>query len=239
MNLGLAESVGLAKEYKEVFAGWKNTTVVACPSEFALASVARELKGSPVALGAQDCFWEAEGAYTGEVSPTSLDEIGCGYVLLGHSERRQYQGESCRMVNMKLKNVLANSRLTAVVCVGENLSIRKAKKHLSFVDGQIKRALSGADLKGRQLVIAYEPIWAIGTGLAATGADVDEIHGSIRARLIKLLGKESGENTPILYGGSVNGQNAKSFLVSGLVGGLLVGGSSLDALKFKKIANFK
>ena len=239
MNLGLAESRALAAAYKEAFAGWTSTTVAACPSEFALTTVAKELKGSKVLLGAQNCFWESKGAYTGEAAAVSLEEIGCRYVLLGHSERRQYLYESCRQINLKLMNVLGASRLTAVVCVGEDAKVRKAKKHLAFVDGQLKRALAKVNLSENRLVIAYEPIWAIGTGVAATPADADEMHKAIRGRLIKLLGAEMGANVPILYGGSVNATNARDFLSLKEVGGLLVGGASLDAKNIKKIANFK
>jgi len=238
MNLGLAESRELAKKYKESFAGWKKTSIVACPSEFALTVAAKELKGSPVALGAQDCFWEAKGAYTGEVSPMSLAEIGCRYVLLGHSERRQYLGESCRMVILKLKQASAAAGLVPVVCVGESLATRRAGKHLAFVDGQLKRALAGVKIGRQGLAIAYEPLWAIGTGLAASRADAEEMHGAIRHRLGRILGQEIGDRTPILYGGSVDISNAQDILSSDLVGGLLVGGASLDATKFKKIANF-
>lgn len=239
MNLGLAASRQLAKDYATAFAGWQGSKIVVCPSEFALTAVAKELKGAPVALGAQNCFWEASGAYTGEVSPASLAEIGCRYVLLGHSERRKYLKESCRTVNLKLKNVLANSDLTPVVCVGEDLEVCRAKKQVDFVDGQVKRALDGVKLAGPRLIIAYEPIWAIGTGLAASPVDAEEIHGVIRNRLIKLFGQETGSAVPILYGGSVDIKNSADFLACDLVGGLLVGGASLDAQKLQKIANIK
>ncbi|MEI6378686.1 MAG: triose-phosphate isomerase [Candidatus Falkowbacteria bacterium] len=239
MNLGLAESRALAAEYKKQFAGWVNTQIVACPSEFALTTVAKELKGSKVSLGAQNCFWESKGAFTGETSATALQEIGCQYILLGHSERREYLGESCRQVNLKLKNVLSATRIMPVVCVGENAKVRKAGKHLAFVDGQLKRALTGIKWREARLVIAYEPIWAIGTGLVPSTQDAAEMHLAIRSRLIKLMGADLGRQVPILYGGSVSPANSTGFLKIVEVGGLLVGGASLEAAKFNKIANFK
>ena len=240
MNLGLSASQELATAYKQELTGLDGVELGVCASEFALTTVAKELKGTKIGLGAQNCFWETRGAYTGESAPASLEECGCRYVLLGHSERRQYLNESCRVVNLKLKQVLATSHLWPIVCVGESADVRQAGRHLAFVDGQIKRALVGLTpgVAGR-LVLAYEPIWAIGTGLAATPDDAAEMHAAIRARLVKILGAALGVSTPILYGGSVNGVNAGAFLKTKHVDGLLVGGASLKIAEFKKIAKIR
>lgn len=234
MNLGLKDSIALASAYQEKFNNFTKADVVACPSEFALPGVSKALKKS-VALGAQNVFWQLKGAYTGEVSATMLEEIGCRYVIIGHSERRQYLSESCRLVNLKLKSVLENTKITPVVCVGENLAKRKANSHIAFVSGQIKRALAGIKFDER-LVIAYEPIWAIGTGVSATTADAQEMHAAIR-RVLKQLYKEKGNNVRILYGGSVSALNAKELLKIPNVDGLLVGGASLKISDFGKIVN--
>ncbi|MDD4412856.1 MAG: triose-phosphate isomerase [Patescibacteria group bacterium] len=234
MNLGLKDSIALASAYQEKFKNFTKADVVVCPSEFALSGVLKALKKS-VALGAQNVFWQLQGAYTGEVSATMLEELGCQYVIIGHSERRQYLSESCRLVNLKLKSVLGNTKITPVVCVGENLAKRKANSHITFVSGQIKRALAGVKFDER-LVIAYEPIWAIGTGVSATTADAQEMHAAIRS-VLKRLYKEKGDNIRILYGGSVSALNAKELLKTPNVDGLLVGGASLKINDFGKIVN--
>ncbi|NCN25863.1 triose-phosphate isomerase [Candidatus Falkowbacteria bacterium CG10_big_fil_rev_8_21_14_0_10_37_14] len=239
MNLGLKASLKLAMEYKKNLKG-TNSVVVAGPSEFALADVVNILKGSGVLLAAQNVFWQNEGAYTGEVSVKTLEEIGCRYVLIGHSERRQYLGESCRIVNQKIKAVLIlTQKISPVLCVGESLSTKQAGKSKIFVSGQLQRALVNVkSFEAARLVIAYEPIWAIGTGKTATEKDVLEMHGHIRVWLSKRFGVVAGK-IPILYGGSVKATVAIELLATPDVDGLLVGGASLLASEMKKIANIK
>lgn len=234
MNLGLKDSIALASAYQEKFKNFTKADIAVCPSEFALPGVMKALKKS-AALGAQNVFWELKGAYTGEMSVITLEEIGCQYVIIGHSERRQYLSESCRLVNLKIKAVLQNTKLTPVVCVGENLAKRKANNHIAFVSGQIKRALAGVKFN-EKLVIAYEPIWAIGTGISATAADAQAMHAAIRSVLVRLY-KDKGDIIRILYGGSVSPVNAKEFLKIPNVDGLLVGGASLKISDFGKIVN--
>jgi triosephosphate isomerase len=202
-----------------------------------LAASADILKGSAVALGAQDASWQQQGAYTGETSPSQLAEVGCAYVILGHSERRQYLGESCRLINAKLKAVLAaKPALTPILCVGEAASVRQAGRQAAFVDGQLKRALAGVTLAGRQLAVAYEPIWAIGTGKTASTDDIVAMHALIRRRLLRLFGPQLAAKIRLLYGGSVKADNARQIMSLPEVDGLLVGGASLKLSDFKKIA---
>ena len=229
-NLSLKESLVLAKSYAKVFSG---QTVVACPSLLSLVSV-KDILGQKVKLGAQDVGWQQRGAHTGEVDVKSLAEIACAYVLLGHSERR-LAGESCRQVNLKLQAVLQEKKLTPVVCIGESQSDYQAKKGRTFVAGQIKRALAGLKNSQRQIVFAYEPIWAIGTGKAMPAKEAQAMHEFIKKEIKKNLGNKAP--SLVLYGGSVNGKNAKDYLAQADIDGLLVGGASLKIQEFKKIAN--
>ncbi len=233
MNLGLKASLVLAKAVKGIKT---NNEVGVCPSAFALAGVKQILSGSQVKLGAQNCFWEIAGAFTGEISAKSLKEIGCAFVILGHSEQRAL-GETCQRVNLKTKAVLA-AGLTPVVCVGEDWAKYKSGKSRAFVQGQIKRALTGIKLNGKKLVIAYEPIWAIGSGKAMRAGEANQMQALIKAEAKKVLGQPKAE-VLVLYGGSVEAKNAADFLRQDNIDGLLIGGASLKAQEFKKIANIK
>ena len=236
MNLGLAESLKLAKSYAKLFKKPVNQLAV-CPSFLALPIIKDILSERNIALGAQDSFWETKGAYTGEVSPLSLQELGCQYVILGHSERRQYLGESCRMINAKAKAALATG-LTPIVCVGEDATRHSSGKSAAFVTGQIKRALVGLKLSPKQsLVIAYEPIWAIGTGTVIKWREAQLMHSLIKSLAVKLLG--SSGQIKVIYGGSVDSDNAATLLNVPEIDGFLVGGASLSAENFHKIANIK
>lgn len=233
MNLGLKASLALAKAVK----GIKSTNEIGvCPSDFALAGVKQILKDGQIKLGAQNCFWETAGAFTGETSAKSLKEIGCVYVILGHSEQRAL-GETCQKVNLKIRAVLA-AGLIPVVCVGEDLAKYKAGKGRAFVAGQVKRALTGINLGKKKLVIAYEPIWAIGSGKAMQAREADSIQLFIKEEARKVL-KQAKADLTVLYGGSVDAKNAKNFLSQNNIGGLLIGGTSLKAGDFKKIALYK
>jgi len=241
MNLGFRESFTLAAAYKKTFKRYsldsardKNNEVVVCPSFFALSEVADVLESSEIFWGAQDVSWELKGAYTGEVSAVSLQELGCRYVIIGHSERRQYQGESCRQVNLKARALL-DIGLTPIICVGESWEKRQAGTSEAFVSGQVKRALAGLKLKPMQdLVIAYEPIWAIGTGKAIKPRDAELMHAVVRKTVLKILGSET--RLRVIYGGSVDERNAPELLGLPDIDGLLVGGASLKPDLFYKIA---
>lgn len=233
MNLGLKASLGLAKAIKNL---QSVNFLAVCPSAFALPSVKEVLRGSSIELGAQDCFWAAPGAYTSQISAASLKEIGCAYVILGHSERRAV-GETCRQINLKIAAAL-RAGLTPIVCVGETWEKHRAGRGPSFVAGQIKRAFAGLRLGKQSLVVAYEPLWAIGSGKPAKPEEVSKMQFFIKQTVRRVL-KQSQASVIVLYGGSVDAKNAASFLKQADIDGLLIGGASLKAREFKKIANIK
>jgi triosephosphate isomerase len=196
------------------------------------------VKGSAVAIGAQDVYWKSEGAFTGEISPTMLVAVGCTHVIIGHSERRQYFGETDDTVNRKLKAALEHG-LTPICCVGEVLKEREAGLTEEVLARQCSRALHTVDAdEARRLVIAYEPVWAIGTGKTATPEMAQEAHAIIRAEAAKALGGEFARALRILYGGSVKPENAKALLSEEEIDGALVGGASLDAKSFAAIVKY-
>ncbi len=207
-----------------------------CPPFTALAAAAEALRGAGVALGAQDLYWEAKGAFTGEISAPMLAEF-CTHVIIGHSERRAYFGETDAAVNRKTTAALAHS-LVPVVCVGETLEENEAGRAAEVVSRQVRDGLQGAAVaSAAQLVIAYEPVWAIGTGKAASPADATRIiRHVIRPTLAGLFGEEIAGGVRVLYGGSVNGANAAEFFAEEEVDGALVGGASLKADDFVAIA---
>ncbi len=238
MKLGLKESVVLAKELKEKFSDFKKGDVAVCPSTFALTEAKKILNNSNLRLGAQDVFWEKNGAYTSETSVASLEEIGCEYVILGHSERRQYMHENYEMINRKLKAVLDNSKIVPVVCIGENWEERKTDRRDFVLTHQLQHALGGLSLLANQtIIIAYEPIWAIGSGTAIEAAEAEYAHRVIRLTLKDILGSNATtDNIKIIYGGSITSKNVKEFSSLENIDGLLVGGASLNATEFHKVA---
>lgn len=208
--------------------------VVVCPPFTSLADMAKILEGSAVGLGAQDMFWEAAGAFTGEVSPVMLADLGCRYVIVGHSERRQHFGDTDESVARKARAAFAH-HLTPIVCVGERLEERDARQTERVITRQVEAATAG--LSAEQLahvVIAYEPVWAIGTGRAATGLEANRVIGLIRT-LLATHDSAASARTRILYGGSVTGDNVDEFSQQPEIDGALVGGASLDARKFLAI----
>jgi triosephosphate isomerase len=208
--------------------------VVVCPPFIALADVARILEGSAVQLGAQDMFWESAGAFTGEVSPVMLADLGCRYVIVGHSERRQHFGETDESVARKARAAFAHD-LTPIVCVGERLEERDAGHTERVVTRQVEAAIAGLSAEQLQhLVMAYEPVWAIGTGRAATGQEADRVIGLIR-KTVAAHNSASSAHVRILYGGSVTADNVAEFSQQPEIDGALVGGASLDARKFLAI----
>lgn len=209
--------------------------VVVCPSYTALAAVAMLLNGSRIGLGAQDLYWEASGAFTGEVSAPMLSDAGCRFVIVGHSERRQYFGETDQTVQKKIKAALS-AGLTPIVCIGETLAQRDANQTFDVVGAQLKGALNDFSAEQIQkLVLAYEPVWAIGTGRNATPEQAQEVHAFIRQWLDKRFSQAVASSIRIQYGGSVNAANAANLLSQPDVDGALVGGASLKADAFGTI----
>jgi triosephosphate isomerase len=209
------------------------------PAFTALAQVSNVVKGTCISLGAQNLYWEAEGAYTGEVSASMLVSAGCQYVIIGHSERRQYFGETDKSVNKKLKSAV-NNRLIPVMCVGESEKERQLKETFSVLDKQVKNGLEGfSHDELRTLVIAYEPIWAIGTGKTATADQAQEVHKFLRKTLEANFGNMLAKSIRILYGGSVKPNNIEELMLMPDVDGALVGGASLDPETFSKIVQFQ
>lgn len=206
--------------------------IVLCPPFISIPEVAALVKGTPVRVGAQNLFWESKGAFTGEISPPMLNEI-CEYVIIGHSERRQYFGETDEGVNKKVKAALAH-HLKPIVCVGENLAQNEAGQTEAFVSAQACAAFEGLSRDdARGVVIAYEPIWAIGTGKAASGAGANAVIGlTIRGTLADLYDEATAQAVRVQYGGSVNPKNIGEFLAQAEIDGALVGGASLVAADF-------
>lgn len=213
-------------------AGSGKVQVVLCPPFTALALVRDLVDGTPVRVGAQNMYWEPKGAYTGEISPSMVAELA-GYVILGHSERRQYFHETDGNVNRKVQAALAQG-LTPIVCVGEDLQQNEAGQTEAIVGAQVRAGLAGLSAEQvANLVIAYEPIWAIGTGRPATGAGANAIIGlTIRGAIAELYGQAAAQAIRIQYGGSVNAKNAAEFLIQPDIDGALVGGASLVAADF-------
>lgn len=208
--------------------------VVICPPFVYLSSF--KFKGVSFKLGAQDCFWEEKGAHTGEISPLMLKDLGCSYVIVGHSERRA-MGESDEMVCLKIKEVL-DTNLFPVFCIGENEEQRKKGKTFSFLEKQIKQGLKDIPrTKIEKIVFAYEPIWAIGTGNPCSEDEAFTVSLFVRKLISKIAGNKIAKKIRIIYGGSVNSQNAKDYFSQGGISGFLVGGASLKSKEFLKIIN--
>jgi triosephosphate isomerase (TIM) len=212
--------------------------IVVCPPYIDLHAAIESAKGSQVAVGAQNVYWKTEGAFTGEISPTMLVAVGCTHVIIGHSERRQYFGETDDTVNLKLKAALEHG-LTPIVCVGEVLEEREAGLTEDVLRRQCMRAFSTLSAKkAAKLVVAYEPVWAIGTGKTATPEMASDAHVLIRGEAAKVFGDEFGAGLRILYGGSVKPENAKALMSEPEIDGALVGGASLDPKSFAAIVKY-
>jgi triosephosphate isomerase (TIM) len=239
MKKGLSESIALAKELVEKFKDFKEDgkEVVLCPTLVALSEVNKAIGGSNLKLGAQNVFWEDRGAYTGEVSPQMLIEAGCQYVIIGHSERRKYLLENYSMIHQKVREVLNTEKLIPVVCIGEENEDRKTDRRDFVLLSQLQQALGGIDISENQrIIVAYEPVWAIGSGTAIEPSEATYAHKIIRLALDDMFGMQVIEKSfQIVYGGSVTGKNVKSFSNLDNMDGLLVGGASLDAEEFYKI----
>ncbi|MEI6288565.1 MAG: triose-phosphate isomerase [bacterium] len=237
MSLRPAEARRLLLLMRTKLVKEKNVEIVICPSFTELTASAKIFKGTNIAWGSQDVFWEESGAYTGEISALSLKELGCEYVIIGHSERRRYLHESDEMVNKKTVAVIS-SGLTPIVCVGETLSERQEGQTEQIITRQIKGAFNNIDLEsGEKVVVAYEPVWAIGTGKATSSADAEAVFSLIHDILLDLWSLTIiKNNVKFVYGGSVDSQTAKPFISGSLCNGFLVGGASLKPLEFAKIS---
>src|SRR5437016_6061895 len=226
------------REFLPMVAGHDRDEVAVFPPFIDLPAAAEAAKGSNVSVGGQDLYWEKEGAFTGEISPAMLLSLGCTHVIIGHSERRQYFGETDDTVNLKLKAAL-EAGLTPIVCVGEVLEEREAGLTEDVLRRQCLRAFHAISAKkASRLVIAYEPVWAIGTGKTATPQLAAEAHSLIRTEAAKAFGDRLAESMRILYGGSVKPENAKSLMAEEEIDGALVGGASLDAQSFAAIVKY-
>ena len=240
MYKSLGDAVNTALELKPLVANANHCEVIVAPVFTALKTVADRVEGSNVQVSAQDCSTEQKhGAHTGEVAADMLADVGCSHVIIGHSERRQFYCETDGTVNKKTKAALA-AGLRPIVCVGETLSEREAGLAKEVVSNQLNKGLSGltvADVE--RIIIAYEPVWAIGTGKTASPEQAQEMHGHIREHLAETHGKVTANGLRILYGGSVKPDNIRSLMIQPDVDGALVGGASLEAESFAQIVNYK
>ena len=236
MHKTLAEAAALAREIRQGYTETMKAEIVLAPPFTALTIVAQEISGSAVRLAAQDMFWEKQGAYTGAISPLMLKDAGCQLVIIGHSERRQYFGETDDTVNKKIKAALENG-LAPIVCIGETLAQREAQETMTVITSQLTKGLKGlAPEELSRLIIAYEPVWAIGTGRTATPDQAQEVHSVIRGQLVAQAGAQVAQGLRILYGGSVTPDNIRELAQAPDIDGALVGGASLKADSFLKIA---
>jgi len=228
----LAESLALVTELKNQLGAVKGVAVGVAPVFTALHAVAKRLEGSPIVTCAQNCHWEPSGAWTGEVSASLAGDAGAAWVIVGHSERRQFFGDTNESVGKKARAVLA-AGLGAIICVGESLAERDGGRTLAVVDDQLTGALAGIPATSAgKLVIAYEPVWAIGTGRTASPAQAQEVHAHIRKRLAERLGAGAADAIRLQYGGSVKPGNALALIAEPDIDGALVGGASLEAADF-------
>ncbi|MGE0086968.1 MAG: triose-phosphate isomerase [Desulfococcaceae bacterium] len=235
----LPEAVKTAESLAELVRDVSGTDVMIAPPFTAIAAVGNALKGSPVQLGAQNMFWEAEGAYTGEISASMLVSAGCTHVIIGHSERRQYFGETDESVNRKIRAAF-RAGLVPIFCVGETEKERDEKNTFSVLDKQIKNGLKDfLSDELEKLVIAYEPVWAIGTGKTATAGQAQEVHFYLRSLIEKKFGNLLAKSLRIQYGGSVKPDNIRELMQMPDIDGALVGGASLSAETFSRIVRYK
>ncbi len=238
MNNSVSESIRLITELKGLLSGKQEVDIAVAPPFVSLHPAEIAVQGTPIQVAAQNAFFEDNGAYTGEVSPPMLVEIGCRFVILGHSERRQYFKETNDLINKKVRAVL-ESEMTPVLCIGETKEERKKGKTFEVLENQLRDGLRGLnDGEGEQVVVAYEPIWAIGTGETASPATAQEAHAFIRDKLSAIFRKMVAAEIRIIYGGSANENNIKDLMAQPDIDGALVGGASLNAQSFAKIIQY-
>ena len=235
MNLLVGDALSLADELKGLLADVSDVEIVVCPPYTLLYPVAQALSGSAIALGGQDCYLVENGAYTGEISPYMLKDAGCTWTIVGHSERRRHFNENDDFLNRKLIFALA-SGVKVIYCIGETLEEREAGEMDEVLRRQVHDGLNGlVEADFERLVIAYEPVWAIGTGLTATPDQADEAHGFVRALVREQFNETISDGLRIQYGGSVKPENAGELMDKGNIDGALVGGASLKAESFAAI----
>jgi len=239
MHKTIEESVELVSTLKKNLSGVHHCEIVVCPPFTSLIAVKEVIKDTNIVLGAQNMFWEKKGAYTGEISPEMLVSVGCKYVIIGHSERRQYFHETDETVNKKMLSAFS-SGLIPIVCVGETLQEREKNITFQVIERQVKNGLANIPSnKVESLVIAYEPVWAIGTGKTATPQQAEEVQAYIRAIYAEMYGSIPAESIRILYGGSIKPENISELMKQKNIDGGLVGGASLEADSFTKIVMYK
>ena len=237
LNLGPEEGIGLVQELLPLLTDEAKCDVVICPPYLTLSDAGKALQGSQIELGAQNVHWAESGAFTGEVGPSMLLTIGCRWVILGHSERRQLFGETDEGVNQRLSASLA-AGLKPIVCIGETLEERDAGRVEDVVLGQLDRSLAGlTSQQATATTVAYEPVWAIGTGRTATPEQAEEVHAMIRNRLTATFGEDPAQQMRLQYGGSVKPDNAAELFGQENIDGGLIGGASLDAESFAAIVH--
>lgn len=238
MNKTIREAVDFTNQLKNLTAGLDDRDVIIAPPFTALYSVAETLKGSNIHLSAQNLSDKAEGAYTGEVSARMLTDAGCAYVIIGHSERRTLYGEKDAVINAKIIIALA-AGLKPIFCIGETLEEREKNRTFNVIERQIKEGLNNLNTGDiRRGVIAYEPVWAIGTGKTATPEQAQEVHAYIRQLMKNAYGENVATDVPVIYGGSVNPKNIATLMAERDIDGALVGGASLESESFIRIIKF-
>ena len=238
MNKTVKEAVLLVKDLKKLVKDVKDKEIVVCPPFTSLQSVSMEIKKSNIKLGAQNMYHEKQGAFTGEISPLMLKNIGVEYVIIGHSERRHILNESDELINKKILSALENN-LKPIFCIGETSEERESNKTEDVVEKQVKEGLkSVANEQMKNIVIAYEPVWAIGTGKNAAPEQAEAVHLFIRNMLKAMFNEKIAKETRILYGGSVNPNNIKDLIKEDNIDGALVGGASLDAKSFSELVKW-
>jgi len=235
MNMDIKEAISFINNFKKYIRNIKNADIVICPPFTILNKINESIKNTNIKLGAQNMYFEEEGAFTGEISALMLRDVGCEYVILGHSERRKYFDENDELINKKIKTALKNN-LRPILCIGETLEERNNNKTMKIIKNQLMNCLKNIDETGmKNITIAYEPIWAIGTGKNATPSQAEEVHKFIRKLLSNMY--KNSNNVRIIYGGSVKGNNIKELISMKNINGALVGGASLDPKSFSCICD--
>ncbi|MCK8828038.1 triose-phosphate isomerase [Natroniella acetigena] len=238
MNKTVDQAVEMVTELKELVVGVEDVDIAICAPAVDLYPMNEVVADTNIALGAENMYWKESGAYTGELSPAMIKSVGCEYVIIGHSERREIFGEGDELLNLKLKTAFAED-LKPILCIGEKLAEREVGAHFDKVEFQLEAGLSGieaADVKN--MVLAYEPLWAIGTGETATPEQAEEIISFIREKIAMMYDQATAEAVRIQYGGSVKPHNVKEIMAQPNIDGALVGGASLEAESFSKIVKF-
>ena len=239
MHMTVRDAVNLVEDLAKSTAGVKDREVVVCPTFTALHAVSKVIEGTHIRMGAQNMYFEEKGAFTGEISPLMLKDVGCRYVILGHSERRNIFGESDELINKKLKAAFQYG-LLPILCVGESLKQREEGQTQEWVRSQVDKDLEGlTPSEIEKMVIAYEPIWAIGTGKTDTPEGANETIAMVRSLLVDKSSHQVAQKVRILYGGSVKPANVDGFMATSDIDGALVGGASLKAEAFSRIVNYE